>query len=276
MSRFFSALLGAFTALITTAQAETVTRAPAPPLLVMPEIGQTSPTSFGDLPAWPVAETAPPIAGRVAAQSDISAFGFPCTVKMDVAPKRGALLDIAISAPCKPYETVRILHAGLSFDVGLSLTGQAQVTMPAMAYSSEIDTIFEDQTRLSTPVVMPELAEYVRIAVGWDHLDARIEGDAPRFLPLDAYVLGDGPGRVLQILSHHLDPESRSGVIRLSVRSEVTAQNCKASQQAQVLQHFPGTPATRYSMELAKPGCHRIGDNLVLKNILPDMKLAAN
>lgn len=280
MSRFLGALLGAVLLHIGAVSAETVTRATAPPLLLVPP---TIP-AFPDMPVQSLAPMAPvnmaddpdPIKDALARQSDISAFGFACDQTMTLTPRPGGMLDLVISAPCKPGAMVEVRHAGLVFDVTLSNTGKQQVTVPALEFQARIDTVFADGGQLSAKAVVPELVDYARIAVGWDTAAATFRGTAPRGLQVEELTLGDANGRNVQILSYHIDPERRSGVIRLTVQKAVTAQNCASAQRADVVRHLPGQPVTRYGLRLAGPGCDRVGDNLVLNNILPDLKLAAN
>ena len=278
MSRFFGALLGALLT-VSVVQADSVTRAATPSLFIAPGSVQTLPQdpvpALGAIVPTRFVPTAPDIAANIETQSDINAFGFACGPVMSVTSKPGALLDIAISAPCKPDERVTINHAGLSFQVALSLTGAAQVMLPALAEKAVIDTIFEDQTRLTYQATVPDLNEYARFAIGWGQPHAQLVAQAPRHLPIAAFRLGEGEGQV-QILSHHIDPEARAGVIRLSIHAQVTPENCNHSQQAHVVEAKPHDQALSYDLELVQPGCGRIGDNLVLKNILPDLKLAAN
>jgi len=280
MSRFLSALLGALLMYNGTVSADTVTRGTAPPLLIAPPV-------IPDLPDMPVqrlnsvvpvslADDPEPIKGALARQSDISAFGFPCEQTLTLSPVSGGMLDVTISAPCKPGAVVEVRHAGLAFDVTLSNTGSYHTSVPALAHPARIDTVFPDQSEVSAMAEVPDNAEFARIAIGWDVAAATVQGSAPRGLQLAEVTLGDGMGRIVQVLSYHIDPERRSGVIRLSVQGAVTAQNCMTGQQAEVVRHLPGQPVTRYGLKIAGPGCDRVGDNLVLNNVLADLKLAAN
>lgn len=210
-------------------------------------------------------------------QADINAFGFPCTATMRVIPADNAMLNVTISVPCKPNHVVALTFEGLSIDLTLSMTGEARIEIPALAYENTIDVVIDKQTSLSATATTPDLGSFVRVALGWsDASSPTLGGKAPRHLPIDVTTLGDGTGRIAQVLSHHVDPEARKGVIRLGMTLPVTLKNCATAQSGHVVQYLPGLPQLRYGLTLAPAGCDQVGRNLELKNILQDLKLASN
>ena len=64
--------------------------------------------------------------------------------------------------------------------------------------------------------------------------------------------------------------------MRVSVEAEVTKANCGREIAAETLQ--PGADGTMQAVEitLAVPDCSAVGEFLVLKNVLRDLKIASN
>jgi hypothetical protein len=187
------------------------------------------------------------------------------------------MFAVTLDAPCKPYENIVIHYAGLTFDVTTSVTGQAVFDLPAMATSAKLESVFKDGTQRSTLLEAPDLSDYARVAVAWtDALDMRLTANAPTHMPVSFYTLGQEDRRTVQILSHHQSPEARRAVIRLGVAAPITAQNCGQERHAMVRHLQPDMPPISYELVLAATSCDQVGGNLELKNVLQDLKLAAN
>lgn len=281
MGRFPRAMLCALLSCSSMAWADTLPLAiPAPiPTLDfrLPSLPDMQPARFEPSEAIAAQATSSNHVTQIGAQADLSAFGIPCAKKVTVNSAADAMLDMRISAPCAPGQIVRVSYVGIGFDVTLSMTGEAETRIPAWAYQGEIDSVFEDGIALKSPVLVPSLSAFARVAVGWDHAgDAYIADKAPRHLPVNVITLGDGSGRVAQVVSHHIDPDAKPGVIRLSMIAPVTQENCDQPRMGHVMSHMPGQPSHRYDLTLAAAGCERVGTNLELNNILQDLKLASN
>ena len=69
---------------------------------------------------------------------------------------------------------------------------------------------------------------------------------------------------------------NQNGVVRLSVQTEINNANCGGMLAAETLQPdgFGGVVAS--DLTLRVPECDNVGEYLVLKNILRDLKIAAN
>jgi hypothetical protein len=68
----------------------------------------------------------------------------------------------------------------------------------------------------------------------------------------------------------------KSGVVRLSVEAEVTANTCDKEIMAQALQSGVDGGVSIVDLTLSMPACDAIGDFLVLNNLLRDLKIAQN
>lgn len=282
MRKMLCTLLGAgFCAVAATAQADTVALAlpaPKPPLEIeLPHLPTTPaplhPRHQRAVPGW----AASLIGASTDAQANISAFGVPCEINMQATPMPDAMFAVSIDAPCRPAENIAIHYAGLTFDVATTVMGRAGFDLPAMASSASLESFFDDGTQLSALLETPDLSEYARVAVAWTQaLDMRLVAHAPRHMPVKVYSLGLAEGRSIQILSHHQSPEARRAVIRLGVEAPITTQNCGQERHAKVRHLQPNMPPISYELMLAPTPCDRVGGNLELKNILQDLKLAAN
>ncbi len=246
-------------------------KADLPHLPAMPVLMQQS--RYRTIPNW----TPTSVADRTKAQADISAFGVPCAVDLRAEPMPDAVFSITVNAPCKPDQNIAIQYAGLTFDTATGVTGRTTFNLPAMASKGTLVSVFSDGTSLSTQLEAPDLSEYARVAVAWaDALDMRLTANAPHHTPVSFYDLGEETGRTVQILSHHQSPDINRAVIRLGVAAPITAQNCGQERYAKVRHLQPNMPPISYDLMLAPTSCDRIGGNLELKNVLQDLKLAAN
>ena len=66
-----------------------------------------------------------------------------------------------------------------------------------------------------------------------------------------------------------------SGNVELSVEIEVTNSNCGLEIEAQALQVKAGAQPKVQTLDLTMPDCDAVGDFLVLKNLVDDLKVAA-
>lgn len=270
MIRAVSVLLGALFLISPALGQEVVSRSATPPLLigrdVLPVLPDTNGVQFPHLQPIRTDVITQDHGRHIATQANISAFGFACTQSVQAEKQPGALAVLTISAPCHPNGTVQIKHASLSFQQTLSLTGEAHVTLPLLSQDAEIETVFPEKT-VKTALRAPELSRFARVAVSWDKPGAQIDVRAPRHLPTERYLVGTADGPQLEIISHPLDPQTRSGVIRLSVSRETCDQT-----MGEVLRVISGHREARYSLLLTEEAC-KLG-TARLKTILPDLKLA--
>ena len=81
---------------------------------------------------------------------------------------------------------------------------------------------------------------------------------------------------VAEVYTFPTDVAKRSGEVVLSVEAEVTASNCGRDVEAQSLQISAGGPLKTQDLVLSMPDCNTVGDFLVLKNLLNDLKVAGN
>ena len=66
------------------------------------------------------------------------------------------------------------------------------------------------------------------------------------------------------------------GDIALSVDIEITASNCYKDIEAQTLQTSRGEKIAVHTLDMSMPTCDAVGDFLMLKKLVNDMKVAFN
>jgi hypothetical protein len=64
--------------------------------------------------------------------------------------------------------------------------------------------------------------------------------------------------------------------VRVSIEAEVTAENCASDVTGQIMQKPQSGEASIVSLSLAIPDCDAVGEYLVLKNLLRDLKVVSN
>jgi hypothetical protein len=269
----------AFAMMCTMATADTVPLAIVPPFHDISSRAPVMPVLQG-LPQQPWVPQDPfprALVEAVSAQANVSAFGVPCDTKLAIHPTREAMLHVTLSAPCRPDQMVRISHAGLEFDLRLPMTGERAFHLPALEAPARVTLRFLDGVEVVEAVDPGPLDAFMRVALQVSADDAlRLKASARGSLPVAETRLGDDGGGMVQIISHHIDPDRQRGVIRLALEAKVLADRCDRPSHAKVVERLPGLPLRQYGISLGAAGCDRVGDILELKNILQDLKLAAH
>lgn len=210
------------------------------------------------------------IVGR---QANISNFGTACGPSLSVEPVEGAMMRVTVVAPCEPSQQITVAHHGLSFTATLSMTGTVTFALPALVAQAQVTVKLPDGGSLAASVPVPDVAAFARVALQWEGPDpGALVSNAPKVLDGEMYRLGQEP-QVLHIFSRRLGELTQGGVVRLSMRSDITLDNCGAEQMARVFRTVPGEPETAYDLTLRAQDCADIGQSLELKNVLQDLKL---
>ena len=233
---------------------------------------------------------------------DLNAFGMPCEKALTASLVDGGFVALNLSATCNPNERVEIEHAGLRFAMRTSVLGELAVTVPAFMTEAEFSVIMADGSTASAALRVPEAATVSRVALQWlgdptmsihafefganagdpGHIyhdkQASTLGRAGH-VGGDIVALGD-PGvespRLAEVYSLPAGAYSDDGLVRLQVESRVTAFTCGKDSVAEAVQSTQGGRPTVVAVRLAMPGCDAVGDILVLKNILRDLRVVSN
>ncbi len=208
-------------------------------------------------------------------QNARNAFGIACEVDFLVKELPQDAVEITLITPCRRGDVVEATHAGLTFDFKTSDTGSTTFYLPKLAVTGELETKFPDDMRVSVNLTQERSLSFDRVAVEWkDATTARVVFGEARANNRVIHRLGDGTGRVVDVVSRPITNRGFVKVDRLVIMSQVTAQNCETDRYGRVRRVLHNQPPVAYDLSIAAPGCARIGTSMVLKNILQDLILA--
>ncbi|MGJ8603177.1 MAG: translocase [Marivita sp.] len=227
--------------------------------------------------------------------------GFACDVDMTATPIAGAMMNVALNAPCHGSERVTFHHSGLMFTETMQPDGTLSVDMPALTEDALVIASFLDGTGGVATTQVTSVPFYDRVILQWRgnaglQLHAR-EFDADYFTEghiwqgaaSDPTRAATGTGGFLTKLGAVDAPESlfaevytfptgmtdRSGTVALTVETEILASNCDTSVEAQTLELRNGNALMSRELTVDVPGCDAVGDFLLLKNLVEDLTIAA-
>lgn len=230
-----------------------------------------------------------------------TADGFDCTIKMEAMPAAAAMVELRLSAPCNASERLTLHHHGLMFTEIMQPDGTLMVMVPAMAERATFIAAFDSGEGATASVDVSSLSFYDRVAVQWKgnaglQLHAR-EYNADYFAKghvwaaaageISAAARGEGgfltrlgrsdtpEARIAEVYSFPSGTAGSAGDILLSVEAEITMANCDRMVEAQSLEIRDAENLRIRELELDMPSCDSLGDFLVLKNLIEDLKIAS-
>ena len=218
-----------------------------------------------------------------------------CATALDLRQQPGAMIAVALSAPCHANERVVLRHAGLAVTALTGVDGKLATALPALAAEGRIEIRFMDGSTAEAAIPMPETVLLRRFGVQWQGAVGfavhGFQNGADYGQPGD--ISPGNPGRPIavtggflsllgdagvanplmaQIYTYPMDPTAQSQVV---VEAAVTGATCGHDLLGETLTSERGMAAVT-DLTLAMPDCSGIGDFLVLKNLAPDLKIAAN
>lgn len=242
------------------------------------------------------------VSPNLAVDQPLSPLGLACDVTLKATKTAGAMVTLDFKAPCNANETVTVNHEGLTFTAVTSNIGHFTSVVPAMAMMASFELELLDGETISATANVPEVSGYDRVAVQWvgdsglrihalelgaDYGEnGHVWAEAPQSVAKALQARGgyitelgniDFPAaRHVEIYSFPTGQIHKSGVVRLSVEAEVTANTCDKEITAQALQSGVDGGVSIVDLTLSMPACDAIGDFLVLNNLLRDFKIAQN
>jgi hypothetical protein len=227
--------------------------------------------------------------------------GFSCSIEMTADATIAAMVNIEIRSTCMPDTRVTLHHNGLMISEMTDDQGELFLTMPALSETAVFIADFGQDHSAITTVSVPSLRFYDRAVVQWQgaaslHLHAlefgaqfgqdghiwdEQTGDLEKTIHGESgflSLIGDpdlAEGMQAQVYTFPSGTTSRVGDILLEIEAEVTTDTCGREISAQSLQiSEAGVPRVQ-ELQLTMPDCDAVGDFLVLKNVLEDLKVAA-
>jgi hypothetical protein len=224
-----------------------------------------------------------------------------CDVTMTGTPMAAALVNLDLNAPCLPNERVTIHQNGMMFTDTTDAEGKLEVTVPALSEMAIFIASFSNTDGAVVSVHVDGTDAFSR-AVVQSEIGSGVELHALEFgadYPDDGHVWSDAPGsvanaiagkggfvtllgnpelqngRMAQVYSYPTGLSTAAGDIDLSVEIAVTDGNCGQEIEAETLQDKATGGVKTQALDLTMPDCDAVGDYLVLKNMLDDLKVAA-
>lgn len=230
-----------------------------------------------------------------------------CALQAEGKALPGALVQLQLSAPCRPGERITLHHQGMMVTETLDEDGALDLVIPALASTA---TFIVVPSSASDPaaalasagrvvqVAVPDMASVDRVVLQWRgnsgfEIHAREFGaqygeaghvwhgaDPAQGAGL-LLQLGD-PAQLVphlaEIYSFRRDADraetKAAGNIEISIETEITEINCGREIAAQSLRMSDGRVQSR-DLTLAVPDCSATGDFLVLNNLVENLKIAS-
>lgn len=234
-----------------------------------------TPAAAGPVKATPATPAAPAQAAET------------CTATLSATAMPGAVLSLALVAPCDGDARVVLRHAGLAVTGRLSSAGTLFTTLPAMDPAGQVSALFPDGTTADAAAAT-EMAGIRRFAVQWQGDDAfqlqvyenGAAFGAPGHVSAATPVgegrlaeLGDGTVERAMLAQVYTWPAPGTPV-EVTLEAAVTARTCNREMLGEALETDAGK-VTATEITLAMPDCSGVGDFLLLNNLAGQTTLAA-
>ena len=255
----------------------------------------TPPVAAQSQPPVQLAELSPPDAMPLSARPATP----ECTLTLDLTAEPGAMIGATLLARCHPGERIVLQHAGLAITGQTTATGSLFLGLPALEALARVEVKFGNGDHVSAAVELPDFAGLQRFGVQWQagsdafQLQAFEGGasygdaghksaDNPGSSPIGKDPMGQGylsllgdPTTALPMLAEiYTFPQKPALGAEVVIEAPVTATTCGHEMLGETLSSTAGR-VTVTELTLAMPECDAVGDFLVLKNLAPDMTLAA-
>ena len=242
------------------------------------------------------------VVAQAETQPDRLAAARDCPVRLTAEPRAGAMVALSLEAPCYASEQVTIHHQGLMFTEVTSAEGQLSIDVPALSEKALFIAAFDNDDGATAIAEVPAVPFYDRVALQWrgdtglqlharefgadyfseGHVWAAATGDMGRTAKgVGGFLtrLGDPETltpRMAEIYSFPAGAARKTGEVAVSVEAELTDANCGDAVEAQTLELRGGAARQVHDLELEMPACDSVGDFLVLKNLIENLKIAGN
>lgn len=226
--------------------------------------------------------------------------GDSCKIAMQADAGAAGLVNVSIKAPCLPGERLTLHHNGMMFTEITDKNGGLEITVPALAELAVFIASFKNGESAVANTIVPSLTGFERTVVQSNvdagvslhayefgaefgqpgHISAASMGDPVATMKGEGGFLiqlgaRDLPGALIaEVYTYPSAKSARDGGVGLSAEVEISADNCGKEISAQSLQTNTLGQVQVQDLEMAMPDCDAVGDFLVLKNLVNDLKVA--
>jgi hypothetical protein len=206
------------------------------------------------------------------------AGGDRCRPSLQLTTLPGAMIHMALSAPCNRSERIVVRHSGLTFAARTETDGTAGAVFPALKPDATIAVYLADAHLVLGKVAVPEVAEYTRFALMWEwptELELRVT-DGERVLVGTTTALGADAPRVMSVGSADVQSPAMANIYSVPGRSlgtadltgelRITPASCGRTLRLDTVLSVGGV-ARVATQDVAVPLCGTAGDILQLKNL---------
>ena len=203
-----------------------------------------------------------------------------CPVNVIAVPEVDATVRLIVQSICRPSASFDVHHNGVVFSERTDDMGRAVLKMPALAVDASVFVSFTDGGNAAATTSVPDAANYKRVVLQWEDLPAEIariardEGETVGHLDRLGAHTGEAPS-FAEIYSFPASLDLAEGLQDLSVRLDVTPDNCARNLIAQSFHVYPGADLRMKDIRITLPDCEQVGTFLELKKVMGAQTLAA-
>lgn len=227
-----------------------------------------------------------------------------CTPTLIAAPRPAAMVRLTLAAPCDPQTRVVIRHAGLAFGGMTTEDGTLSVSLPALTEDAQFTAALAQRGATTASLQVPQATDYARLGLQWQGADSfdlhayeygaefgdagHVWADNPRDPTFAArrgngFMVTLGDDRLdwplmAAIYSFPIATAPQAGDVRLDIEAPVTDRTCGREMLAETIA-APGDGTVEVvdlTVPVPVPDCNATGGFIVLKNLLPELKVAGN
>lgn len=224
-----------------------------------------------------------------------------CPVDMVGETRAAAMVSVVLTAPCQPNARVVFQHSGLKFSTTTDEAGRVEVEIPALSENALFLAMMDDGNGAGVEMAVDTLAFYDRSVVQW-HGESGLAIHALEYgatydsaghvwsgAPRDPGVAARGEGGFVtrlgdtgvdgadmaDVYTFPTGTAKSQGDVAVSVEVAVTDLNCGREVAADVIEVSEGIASEMGRLDVTVPDCDAVGDYLLLKNLVSDLKIAA-
>lgn len=243
----------------------------------------------------PAARPVAAVPARLAVPTALAEPDDGCTSRLGLSARPGAMIDFLLTSPCRPGERVVLRHAGLAVTYRINSAGALMGSFPALNPDAAVSVLFSGGETVGATLDLPEAAAFQRFGVQWmgpqafavnafengadyampGHVSA-VQPQRPSgaLMPDKGFltVLGDDQVELPMLAEIYTFPADRN--VPIVVEAAVTPETCGHEILGESLNAIGGVVRVS-DLSVTMPACDAVGDYLVLKNLVPDLKLAS-